>query len=175
MYQVFKVSLLIPLLFLLYSSVSMSTISDQSAFKANKKILWRTNVIYIAFTIVACSVNIAHAYYTKDSHHVLKICTLLPFMFCLVIYIVSIGRIQRFLKKTRIFFANKYLTTYPCLILMAYVIHLLRWPVLDWWLDIEEDYSTKALLIKFCFFCIRQMILMLVAFTMYKFTDKSKI
>ena len=132
-------------------------------------------MVYVAFTVVSCIVNIAHMIWTKDGHHILKICSLLPFLVCFLVYLFSVFRINGFLRKMRVFVANQYLTRYPYIVLTAYFVHLLRWPVESWWLDIETGTSQRDLTIKFGFFCVRQTILMLVAYTMYRFTDTENI
>ena len=166
-----------PLVFVSYKSSSWSanTFSDQARIKHSNKILWRANLVYVAFTVVSCIVNIVHVIYTKDDHHVLKICSLMPFVVCFIVYLISICKINKFLRMMSVFKANKYLTVYPYIVLTAYFVHLLRWPIEDWWLDIENGISKRDLTIKFCFFCVRQTILMLVAYTMYRFTDTENI
>ena len=133
-YQYFKVSLLMPLLFVSYVK---STSSDQAQMKKTRKILWRLNFIYIAFTLISGIVNILHVIFQNEDRHVLKICSLLPFILCLVVYTFSLYRIRKLLRNFQVFTANKYLRTYPYLVLVSYVFHLARWPIESWWLDIE--------------------------------------
>ena len=97
-----------------------------------------------------------------------RIFDVLPYLFLVGILIFSICTIKSIVNRIETIEANKYLKFYPTVVLITYILNMAHWPLVHTNVLNEDDLGTKIL--TFLLFLIRQIVLMLVVYTMYLFT-----